>query len=653
MTLLRKPLSFRVKLVISFLGLSLLAIAMVSTLLTLFNNRNEKQALQHKVTLYARLLQPLLSPVVAFDDQLTARETFESFSTDREVSGLGVYDSEGALIASHGEVPAKLAPHQTLKGTRGRVVALAPLVSPEGPTGMLYVSLSTVAVEESRSRNVLTAWAIGLAALLVSLVFGARISGAVTGRLARVARAAREVGEGNLSLPPVDAGSEDEIGQVTKAFNFMTAELHKLFAEKEQRAATEQARLEAEVASRTNELEESREQYRLVAETTNAIPFTYDPSRHAFTYVGPQAEKLLGVAPERWKQGDFLEAILPPDQAAAIRWRLDDAEVDGEFELEFTAKGSDGRPLQLRWVVTSGESSGRRWLRGLILDITERRALESELAQAQKLESVGRLAAGVAHEINTPIQFVNDSVHFLKEATQDLVQVISKLEAVQRSVLAGTASVEAAEEAEVEKDRADLSYLTEKVPQAFDRAIDGLERVATIVRSMKEFAHPDVTEMTTVDLNRSIQSTLVIARNEYKYVADLAVELGELPPVTCRSSDINQAVLNIVVNAAHAIEDKVRGTDQKGKITVKTRSEPGWVEISVADTGGGIPETIRHRIFDPFFTTKEVGKGTGQGLAISRSVIIDKHHGELTFQSEEGVGTTFFIRLPVPIRAAA
>jgi signal transduction histidine kinase len=281
-------------------------------------------------------------------------------------------------------------------------------------------------------------------------------------------------------------------------------------------------------------------------------------------------------------------------------------------------------------------------------EMTARLQVEADLRQAHKLESVGRLASGVAHEINTPVQFVSDSVHFLRDATADLMTTIGHLRDVEASVLAGTPSLEAAEAAAYAAETADLPYLVEHMPKAIDRALDGLERVATIVRSMKEFAHPDAIEMAPVDLNRAIESTLVIARNEYKYVADVETAFAPLPPVRCHAGDINQCVLNIVVNAAHAIGDVVAGTDARGRITVRT-----WLEgedaacVAISDTGSGIPEGIRDRVFDPFFTTKEVGKGTGQGLAIARAIVVDRHGGELTFESEMGQGTTWYLRLPV------
>ena len=268
---------------------------------------------------------------------------------------------------------------------------------------------------------------------------------------------------------------------------------------------------------------------------------------------------------------------------------------------------------------------------GIGFDITDRKLAEQRLAQGEHLESIGRLAAGVAHEINTPIQFLNDSVYFIREAMQDLLAHNAKLAAMLPV------------QPEVDENIEDLK---KDLPPALDRVVDGLGRIAEIVRSMKEFSHVDQREMSRVDLNRAINSTLIIARSEYKYVAEVKTEFQELPPVTCHGGQINQVVLNLVVNAAHAIADKVKGTPEMGLIIVRTFTENGFAVVSVSDTGGGIPEVIRKRIFEPFFTTKEVGKGTGQGLSIAHNVI-KAHGGTLTFVTEIGKGTTFTVRLPL------
>ncbi len=249
------------------------------------------------------------------------------------------------------------------------------------------------------------------------------------------------------------------------------------------------------------------------------------------------------------------------------------------------------------------------------------------------------------------MQFVSDSVHFVRDATADIAKLVASYREAIASVAAGAPPAQAAEAAAQAETDADLDYLLENMPTALDRALDGLSRVAVIVRSMKDFAHPDQTAMADVDLNRGIESTLVIANNEYKYVADVETSFGALPTVRCHAGEINQVVLNIVVNAAHAIGDQVRGTGEKGRITIATFQDGDDAVVTITDTGGGIPESVQSRIFDPFFTTKDVGKGTGQGLAMARSIVVEKHDGRLDFETEAGVGTTFTIRLPIAGKA--
>jgi signal transduction histidine kinase len=280
-------------------------------------------------------------------------------------------------------------------------------------------------------------------------------------------------------------------------------------------------------------------------------------------------------------------------------------------------------------------------------DITEYLALEHDLSQAQKLESLGQLAAGVAHEINTPTQFVGDNMRFLLEAFTDLQAVLDRHHRLLTSAKAGESTADAIAHCEEAAQRADLAYLSDEVPKAIAQSLDGVERIAKIVRAMKEFAHPGGEERAYEDLNKAIETTIEVSRNEWKYVADLTTDLAaDLPPVCCQLGPINQVFLNIIVNAAHAIGDIVKGTNHKGRITIATRPDGDWVEIRIVDTGGGIPEAIRQKIFDPFFTTKPVGKGTGQGLAIARSVV-DKHGGTIQVESQVGQGTTFILRLPV------
>lgn len=279
-------------------------------------------------------------------------------------------------------------------------------------------------------------------------------------------------------------------------------------------------------------------------------------------------------------------------------------------------------------------------------DITERRALEGQLRHAQKLEGIGQLAAGIAHEINTPTQFVTDNLTFLSDSWKSIFELLELYRGAIRDA-AGSLPVEMQASLREAEQNYDLEFIAAEVPRAIDQSLDGASRVAKIVRAMKEFSHPDSAEKTATDLNKSIDSTITVARNEWKYVSELVKDFADnLPAVVCYPGDINQVVLNLIVNAAHAIREKIK-EGEKGQITIATHLCGDFVQISVADTGAGIPEAIRGRVFDPFFTTKEVGKGTGQGLALAYTVVVKKHGGKIWFETEVGKGTTFFVALPI------
>ena len=406
-------------------------------------------------------------------------------------------------------------------------------------------------------------------------------------------------------------------------------------------------RIRRDVEERTTELTRSREQYRLIAETTRAIPFELDLAQGQFTYVGPQAQALLRFPPERWQQKGFLDSLLPRDRETNIRRQFEECSAAGTFEALSSVVTGDDRVVELRWTVSCEFVKGSRYLRGLMIDVTETRRLEREIAQGQKLESVGRIAAGVAHEINTSTQFISDSVRFVRHALRDLPLALADYRALAAGVLSGRDVSAAARKASETDEAADVDYFLKNAPDALDRALEGIGRVGSIVKSMTDFAHPDGDVLADVDVNRAVRVTLNMARNEYKTVAELETEFGDIPPVRCHAGDVNQVVLNLLLNAAHAIGDAVRDTDKRGRITVRTRAMGDFVEISIGDTGAGIPESVRGRIFEPFVTTKEVGRGTGQGLALSRGIVVEKLKGSLHFETETGRGTTFFVRLPV------
>ncbi|HXA35226.1 MAG TPA: ATP-binding protein, partial [Steroidobacteraceae bacterium] len=592
-------------------------------------------------------LQQQLEPVVERDDHAAARELFASYAGDKEMDGIAVYSENGEVIEAHGIHPEQLhsaaADHAA---DRGHVVAVADIEARDGHRGRLYLSFSTRQIDAMQRHDVLIASSFGACIVLCALILAVQMSRRIARRLVNIADAANRMASGDLSHARIDDAAKDEIGALSHSFNAMISELNRLSRERDQLMATERETLESLVSERTRALEQSREMFRLMAESTNAVPFTLDLTRGCFSYIGAQGIADSGIPEPQWNKPGALDIVMPRATNPEVRQHFDECEA-GLFEFVAPLVQADGRRREVRCTGTCELASGTKILRGLMLDITELRRLGRELAAAQKLESVGRLAAGVAHEINTPVQFVSDNVQFVRTSLPDIATVIRAyrelLGAVQST---GDVAAAAGHAAETEK-AADLDYVMENAPLAIESSLEGLGRIATIVRSMKEFAHPDQAEKKFADLNQAIRSTLVIAHNEYKYVAEVQTEFGELPAVQCHLGEINQVILNLLVNAAHAISDVVKDTGALGLLTVRTRLDGDAVEISIADTGTGIPEAARDKIFDPFFTTKEVGRGTGQGLAIAHSVIVNKHGGTLRFETECGRGTTFFIRLPI------
>jgi len=315
--------------------------------------------------------------------------------------------------------------------------------------------------------------------------------------------------------------------------------------------------------------------------------------------------------------------------------------------LELTGLRRSGEEFPVDLSLGATQIDGAWCAVAIVRDVSARKQMETELGQARKLEAVGQLAAGIAHEINTPTQYVGDSVHFLTEALDGYRQVAAQCRrAVAALEAAGGNETLVSEIRQTEAD-VDLAYLDANVPGSIDRSLRGLARIAKIVRAMKEFAHPDQGAQSPADLNQALQNTLIIAEGEYKDLADVALDLQELPPVLCHLGDLNQVFLNVIVNAAHALREVAGPDGTKGKLLIKTLREGDAVRIDITDTGAGIPEHLRDRIFEPFFTTKALGKGTGQGLSLARSIVVNEHGGRLTFVSEVGQGTTFTIRLPI------
>jgi PAS domain S-box-containing protein len=398
-------------------------------------------------------------------------------------------------------------------------------------------------------------------------------------------------------------------------------------------------------------LRESEERWRTLLAHMQDIVMLVDP-HGLVTFSSPSVKRWLGYEADELV-GQQLLSIGHPDDTAVMTSAFERCEPGGPTTLNHRVRARDGhwRSLESTLVCLREDP-----LVGAVLlagrDVTERVALEQERERleldrrvSQRLEAVGQLAAGIAHEINTPLQFVGDSVTFLREAVDELL----RLTALYRENLHTDAPIPVEQrrvtmrEAE---EQADVEYLCERIPVAFERTTDGIERVRSIVQAMKRFSHASSTEPAPADINEALETTLAVCRNEYKYVATVSLELAELPLVTCNIGELNQVFLNLIINAAQAIEEQVGGSGGLGEIRISTRVEGSEVVIQIADDGPGIPPAVQDRIYEPFFTTKEVGKGTGQGLALARATI-ERHAGSLECASAPGEGAAFTIRLPI------
>jgi len=459
-----------------------------------------------------------------------------------------------------------------------------------------------------------------------------------------------ETGDEDVGTAAVQAGAQDYL--VKSRINGDVLRRVIRYSRERIRVKKDVDGLARQIAERQNmeaALRESQHRFQAITESLFEGVLVVD-STGDIVFSNRSADKLLGDGADADIAGRNIDSVFTlmdgkrpcPFAESPFRRVAESGQVLRYDEAVFQTRG--GRPLMVAYACSPFVEGGA--LQGSIISFRDIQALkkaQQEALQASKLASVGQLAAGIAHEINTPTQYIGDNLRFLGDAFGALVEVVRSWRA---AIDGPTPDSDARAALRKAFEDADVDYLIEEIPRAVSQSLEGVGQVARIVLAMKEFSHPGEREKVSIDLNRAVENTIAVSRNEWKHLADLSADLDpDLPAVTCLPGEVNQVLLNLVVNAAHAIEfTKRRG---KGRIAISTRRRGAFIDIVVADDGVGMTDEVKERIFDPFFTTKGVGKGTGQGLAICRDVVVAKHGGAIVVESEEGKGARFIVSLPI------
>ena len=408
--------------------------------------------------------------------------------------------------------------------------------------------------------------------------------------------------------------------------------------EAEEKLSRYHEKLEETVQLRTAEVIENQAFLQEVLEGILAAVIVIDRDTQEVLNCNAIAEKMLG----------YDKQTLVDNSRALAKTNILQKAEDGQLRnCELIVQRRNGDFIPVLRNILSVVYKGVTALAVILFDITERRALERQVNMAQKLQSIGQLSAGIAHEINTPIQYIGSNISFLSESFEQLLATNNLYKSLMDKARSYKEIAVDIEEVNRHIEELDLDFLLEEIPHAVKESLSGINQVSSIIKAMKQFAHPEQENLTEVDINKALEQTTIISKNEWKYVADLHLDLDPANPVISGfPGPLNQVFLNLVVNAAHAIGEQKEKNGKKGRIVIRTGTDGAAVIVSISDTGCGIPENNMDKIFDPFFTTKSVGKGTGQGLSIAYSIIREKHHGTIEVESAVGKGTTFTIRLP-------
>lgn len=648
-------MSFRLKTVI---GIAVIEIVLLTILvlsgLYYVKTSNETQFTERAHTT-ARLLATMTTDAVVAFDLATLDALVEEALLNRDIVYVRVRGRDGQALSQGGDANLlrtidTVGVPSTIKN--GRIDVSSPISIKEMPFGSVDIGLDTRYLETTLVDA--TRWMLSVAAIEILLValFGYLLGSILTTQLRALQRGAKRVAAGELGHQ-ISVKGRDELADTAQSFNKMSSSLA-LYArdlnQARQIAEARQEMAESILHDAVTSLSEGviiTNKYGEISHVNDAFSdlhgdmlgeYQATDLRTMDLAIAPHIEKLVNGAAS---SEDFISSkngsgIVAPfgffsESDEAAQWTC-------KFKNDRTVLYTSSRMANGGSVIIASDVSS------IYHAEMKTRQLQKELMQSQKLEAIGTLAGGIAHELNTPLQFVGDNLSFIGDSFDDLQKLIEQHVTLLEQL---TTSGEAGELEQMIQavDRADYQFLKEELPEAIQQSSDGVKQMANIVLAMKEFAHPTQKQKSDVDVNRALERASLVSRNEWKYIAEMDFHLCE-PSLLARvnESELNQIILNIIVNAAHAVKAAKR---EQGHITLRTNQKGDHVIIAVSDNGTGIPSDIQHSVFDQFFTTKDVGLGSGQGLALCYEFVVNRNNGRIYFETEEGVGTTFFVELPL------
>ncbi len=639
-------MSFRLK---TILGIALIEVVVLGILVVTslhdLRSSNERE-LNARAQTTAQLLSTMTSDAVVSLDLATLDALVEQALTNNGLLYVQIRNSDGLVLAEGGDVPAARADHP---GTgihahpdEDLIDVTTPIEIAGSQFGSVEIGLSTsllTAVMAEGTRRMLT---IAGAEVFLVAIFGYLLGTMLTGQLKQLRDSAAQVATGRFGYQMPVRGN-DELAQTARSFNKMSVALA------DYARITQREKDDAEAGRKFAE----SLLHNAINSVSQAIFIVDEDARLRF--VNKAALELYGIRDDGNFAGkgyaDVLLTAYAASQAGDSDAKADAVEgrlrrLKSRTVQTWQSNWEDERTLlhTQRPIVTGGFVMVDTDVTELFEANEKNRRLELELMETHKLESLGTLASGVAHEINTPTQFIGDNLKFLREAFDDLTAFVDTIE-------------EKAEKAHAEKlEDLDWEFMKDEIPAALSEAVEGVSSIGKIVLSIKEFAHPDDSETTETDMVKLIENAATVSRSQWRHSADLTIEADmEELVLPCYPGDVSQVVINLIVNAADAITEYSQTQDYnggKGEISVSLTSDADNCIIKVRDNGPGIPMKSIRRIFDMFYTTKPPGKGTGQGLAICKSIVEIKHRGKLHVESEVGSGSTFIVKLPLKPGAA-